>query len=303
MTMGRLLENVHILQNVEISQLAMLELKCILLGTRRELYNQKQIENLMAATATTPRSSTPILNGLNGSLTEAPAEAGILDGSMALAQLSVSMVRAQNGGDAEKRRDFFFGYLPGEAAALRYAISQDMLSGERGNSVRMMNINEDKIKDPKPGSSGGSYGGGPPNGYNGANRNGNRSRVERDAQNRPLLPCPLPCAHKVPYGSATYCGNFRKDSKQIKKDKVRKYKMCIKCLKRGSSHTVAECKAGKCRICGGEHNYSLCDHDGGEQKMFNIREEGDKDEDKDQQDPNNGEAEKDAETENMYQQE
>ena len=116
-----------------------------------------------------------------------------------------------------------------------------MLNGERGNSVRMMNMNEDKIRDHKPGYTGPS-----PNGYNGANRNGNRSRVERDTQNRPLLPCPLPCAHKVPYGSATYCSNFRKDSKQIKKDKVRKYKMWLKCLNRENSHTVAECKAGKC---------------------------------------------------------
>ena len=42
MTMGRLLDNVHILVNVELTQLAMLEAKCILKGTRRELYNQKQ---------------------------------------------------------------------------------------------------------------------------------------------------------------------------------------------------------------------------------------------------------------------
>ena len=56
----------------------------------------------MSSVATTPRSSTPILNGLNGSINEAPVEAGVLDGSMALAQLSLSMVRAQNGGDSEK---------------------------------------------------------------------------------------------------------------------------------------------------------------------------------------------------------
>jgi hypothetical protein len=61
MTMGRLLDNVHILANVELSQLAMLESRCILVGTRRELYNQKQIENLMAAAISTPRSCTPIL--------------------------------------------------------------------------------------------------------------------------------------------------------------------------------------------------------------------------------------------------
>ena len=95
MTMGRLLENVHILRNVENSQLAMLESKCIMMGTRRELYVQKQIENLMADTTSNPGSSTPILNGLDGTINEAAADPGILDGSM---------VRAQNGGDAEKRR-------------------------------------------------------------------------------------------------------------------------------------------------------------------------------------------------------
>ena len=162
----------------------------------------------------------------------------------------------------------------------------------------MMSIDEDGVKGQKPG-----YGGGSSFGYKGPYRNGNRGRVERDQQNRPLLPCPLPCPHKVPYGSATYCSNFRKDSKQIKKDKVKKYKMCIKCLKRGSSHTVAECKAGPCCICKGEHNYALCDHDGGEQKMFTTNEEDGKGSDGDPHDPNNPEAEGDKETESMYQQE
>ena len=70
MTMGRLLENVHILRNVENSQLAMLESKCIMMGTRRELYVQKQIENLTAATATNP--SIPIHHDVRpGALHEA----------------------------------------------------------------------------------------------------------------------------------------------------------------------------------------------------------------------------------------
>jgi hypothetical protein len=68
------------------------------------------------------------------------------------------MVRAQAGGDAEKRRDFFFNYLPGESAALRYAISQDMLSGVQTGSTRMMSIDEDGVKGQKPGYGGGSFG-------------------------------------------------------------------------------------------------------------------------------------------------
>ena len=89
-TMGRLLENVGILVNVELTQIAMLEARCILGGTRRELYNQKQIENLMTEDEP-PRSSTPILNG---SLRGDPPPP-VLDGSMALAQLSLSMAKAQ----------------------------------------------------------------------------------------------------------------------------------------------------------------------------------------------------------------
>ena len=46
-TLGKLLENVGIIGQVELSQLAMLETKCILPGTRRELYNRRQIDNLM----------------------------------------------------------------------------------------------------------------------------------------------------------------------------------------------------------------------------------------------------------------
>jgi hypothetical protein len=118
-TMGRLLDNVGILVNVELTQIAMLEARCILGGTRRELYNQKQIENLMMEDEPL-RASTPILNG---SLRNDPVPA-VLDGSMALAQLSLSMAKVQAGGDAEKSRDFFFKYLHKESAALlsRYAI-------------------------------------------------------------------------------------------------------------------------------------------------------------------------------------
>ena len=85
-TMGRLLENVGILVNVELTQIAMLEARCILGGTRRELYNQKQMTE-----DEPPRSSTPILNG---SLRGDPPTP-VMDGSMALAQLSLSMAKAQ----------------------------------------------------------------------------------------------------------------------------------------------------------------------------------------------------------------
>ena len=49
--------------------------------------------------------------------------------------------------------------------------------------------------------------------------------------------------------------------------------MCPKCLKKSANHTIPECKARPCKICGGEHNDMICDQDGGEQKMFNTKEE------------------------------
>ena len=131
-----------------------------------------------------------------------------------------------------------------------------------------------------PDRNGGSYSGNPNRGgANGYGGNGGskpsygKSRIERDKWNRPLLPCPLPCTHKVPYASATYCVNFRKDTKPIRKDKVKKYKMCPKCLKKSANHTIPECKARNCTTCGGEHHDMICDQEGGQQKMFNTKEE------------------------------
>ena len=91
-------------------------------------------------------------------------------------------------------------------------------------------------------------------------------------QNKPQYPCPLPCNHKVAYGSASYCSNFRKDTKPVRIDKVKKYKMCKKCLKKGTTHTVDQCQAPNCRICKGAHSALICTKEGGQQRMFNTDE-------------------------------
>ena len=108
-TMGRLLENVGLLAQVELSQLAMLKSKCILPGTHKELYNQKQIEHLVAGEEKIPkpRSSTPIMgHSLREEDGDEPSNA-----SMAMAQMSMSLSKAQSGADSAKRRRFFFEYL------------------------------------------------------------------------------------------------------------------------------------------------------------------------------------------------
>ena len=98
-TMGRLLNNVGILKNRELTQLAMLESRCILAGTRKKLYNQKQIENMAKEEEGQPRASTPILEGT----IQEPPPPPILDGSMVLAQISETLARAQSGRDAGRR--------------------------------------------------------------------------------------------------------------------------------------------------------------------------------------------------------
>ena len=110
--MGRLLENVGMLAQVELSQLAMLESKCILPGKRKELYNQKQIEHLVAGEEKIPkpRSSTPIMGN---SVREEDGDEP-LNASMALAQMSMSLSKAQSGALSAKRRRFFFEYESGK---------------------------------------------------------------------------------------------------------------------------------------------------------------------------------------------
>ena len=86
-------------------------------------------------------------------------------------------------------------------------------------------------------------------GYGGGYKTNNGNGDNTNFQNKLQYPCPLPCNHKVAYGSASYCSNFQKDTKPVRIDKVKKYKMCKKCLKKGTTHMVDQCRAPNCRIC------------------------------------------------------
>ena len=85
------------------------------------------------------------------------------------------------------------------------------------------------------------------------------------------------------YGGVTYCENFkRKASNQERRDKIKKYSLCVKSSK--SLHVVkhrsiADCKAHNCRQCGGKHNTLLCMTQTGEQH-FSIKMDEDPDKDK-----------------------
>ena len=49
--------------------------------------------------------------------------------------------------------------------------------------------------------------------------------------------------------------------------------MCKKCLKKGTNHTVDNCRAPNCRICKGPHNALIFTEEGGQKSMFNTDEE------------------------------
>ena len=64
------------------------------------------------------------------------------EGTRAVNQLSESMRIAQAGNDAETRRNLFFDYLEDENAAVRYAMSQNKLTGQLEGTTSMMSLNE-----------------------------------------------------------------------------------------------------------------------------------------------------------------
>ena len=93
----------------------------------------------------------------------------------------------------------------------------------------MMNLDENSVAGyQNPGN----------NGYGGGSRTATKRKVKRDKQNRPLFPCPLPCLHENPHGRTQLFTNIINDANPLTKDKVKKYKICVKCLKKGSLNTL-----------------------------------------------------------------
>ena len=110
-----------------------------MMGTRRELYNQKQIDNLhAAATGADQRTSTP-----NNSFQVRPSPIQERGGATRVVnQLIESMRIAQAGNDVKIRRAFFFSYLENENAAIRFAMSQNNLTSQLEGNHRMMHMKE-----------------------------------------------------------------------------------------------------------------------------------------------------------------
>ena len=91
------------------------------------------------------------------------------------------------------------------------------------------------------------------------------------------FPCPLKCVHKVAFGSAQNCHNFRvKSTKKERQEKVLKFFLCRKCLKAASKvkhESMADCKAPDCSICGKNHHKLICPEEEREQKTHKIDED------------------------------
>ena len=115
-SIGRILATLEIQESLE---------RCIMMGTRRELYNQKQIDNLRAsAPGAVQVTSTP-----NNSFQARPSPIQERGGATrGVNQLSESMRITQAGNDAKIRRAFFFSYLENENAAIRFAMNQNNLT-------------------------------------------------------------------------------------------------------------------------------------------------------------------------------
>ena len=68
--------------------------------------------------------------------------------------------------------------------------------------------------------------------------------------------------HQVDNRSAAYCQNFKqKDSKLERKEKVKKYSICVKSLKALSvvkHRNLGDCRAPNCKQCNGKHHTLLC---------------------------------------------
>ena len=71
-----------------------------------------------------------------------------------------------------------------------------------------------------------------------------REPVQREAKGTPLFDCPLKDDHKIPYGSAAYCGKFKgkEISVEERRDMVKKLNLCSKCLKSLIFVKHAECQ-------------------------------------------------------------
>ena len=120
---------------------------------------------------------------------------------------------AQAGNDAKIRRAFFFNYLERENAAIRFAMSQNNLTSQLEGNHRMMQMRESDTEEYQ-------------NTTYGNRGNQLKNKIKKDFKGRPLFPCPLTCSHSIPYGTAGFCEHFRKDKVPIRKEKVKKYKIC-----------------------------------------------------------------------------
>ena len=212
------------------------------------MYDDAQIQ---ARTVNLSMNPSPEIEAELGSSRDI-AESSEQDTPQNLKKLRQTMQKFRTGSDTSDRRDLFLQYLQKEIGSLRYGMAQDALNNIQiePNIDRMMGMQEANTGEHE--ESKGNKG----NGY------------DESLQDKPRYPCPLLCNHKVAYGSACYCPNFRNDTKSTRIDKVKRCNICKKCLKKGTLHAFEKGRAPNCQICKGAHHTLICTEERGQQRMF-----------------------------------
>ena len=259
-----MIRNVGLSNRIDVTHLKNMETKCMLHKRRTAYYEaknrylvEKNEDGISSPLGLTRRgsdaggrSSTPAPETPAGDVTRGR----IADMTSNIAKMQENTTNAEN-------VNFFMNYIHMEMRTMRLQMDAEGETEYRGNP-RQGGGDVQRIhamgQDGGNRSSGGAYGGG----------GGDKWKTDR-----PLFPCPLKDGHKVPFGSASYCENFRKEKDlSLRIDKVKKYQMCRQCLKslQKVPHKLEDCRAKVCNNCGGTHNRLLCDKPVGEQKIMAV---------------------------------
>ena len=108
--------------------------------------------------------------------------------------------------------------------------------------------------------------------------------LNKNKKTAPVYQCPVGCGDKVSFGAASNCVDFRRMSKAERRDRVKKYYLCRKCLKylKRVKHNVQDCPAQACGNCKKDHNSLICPEERREQKLHKVQDEKESDDDDDQ---------------------
>ena len=79
-------------------------------------------------------------------------------------------------------------------------------------------------------------------------------------QKRMEFPCPIKCSLNAthPWGSLAFCDTFKAKELPIRRDLVKKARVCVNCLKTNNHTALRPCRAQPCFNCKASHHTLLC---------------------------------------------